>query len=257
MTLQLKEKVALIVGGSSGIGEAIARRFAAEGAHVAVVASSSIEKAETVAADIRAAGGQARAYAADVREMPSLVALASTVAADFGGIDILVNSAGVYYPTRLGESSAADVHRMVDINLKGTVFAIEAVVPYLKARGAGKIVNVSSVAAYIGIKDYPLYCATKAAVKMLTQALALQLAPLDINVNAIAPGNTATPMNEHIRTQPEFAERRAKIDASTPSRRKFSEPGDMAAAALFLVSEQSRAMHGATLLLDEGRAAGW
>lgn len=257
MILQLEKKVALVVGGSSGIGEAIARRFAAEGAHVAVVASNNLQKAESVAADIKSAGHEARGYAADVREMSSLEALASTVAADFGGIDILINSAGVYFPTRLGECSAADVHRMVDINLKGTVFAIEAVVPFLKARGAGKIVNVSSVAAYIGIKDYPLYCATKAAIKMLTQALALQLAPLDININAIAPGNTATPMNEDIRTRPEFAERRARIDASTPSRRKFSDPDDMAAAALFLVSEQSRAMHGATLLLDEGRAAGW
>jgi 3-oxoacyl-[acyl-carrier protein] reductase len=255
--LQLEGKVAVIIGGSSGIGEAIARRFCKEGAGVAVVSSSSVAKAEAVAASIRSTGGKARSYVADVREMSSLEALAGDVAGDFGGIDILVNSAGVYFPTRLGETRPEDVHRMVDINLIGTVLAIEAIAPYLKARGSGRIITLSSVAAYLGAKDYPLYCATKAAVKMLTRALALQLAPLGININAIAPGNTATPMNEHVRTQPEFAQRRALIDAATPSRRKFSDPDDMAAAALFLASEQGRAMHGATMLIDEGRAAGW
>ena len=255
--LQLEDKVALIVGGSSGIGEAIARRFGKEGASVAVVSSSSVEKAEAVVASIRSIGGTGRPYVANVREMSSLEALARDVASDFGGIDILVNSAGVYFPTRLGETRPDDIHRMVDVNLIGTMLAIEAVAPYLKARGGGSIINLSSVAAYVGSKDYPLYCATKAAVKMLTRAMALQLAPLGININAIAPGNTATPMNEHIRTQPEFAQRRTLIDATTPSRRKFSDPDDMASAALFLASGQGRAMHGATMLLDEGRAAGW
>jgi 3-oxoacyl-[acyl-carrier protein] reductase len=257
MTLQLEDKVALILGGSSGIGEAIARRFGKEGASVAVVSSSSVEKAEAVVAGIRSDGGAGRAYVANVCDMSSLEALAREVASDFGGIDILVNSAGVYFPTRLGETRPDDIHRMVDVNLIGTMLAIEAIAPYLKARGGGRIINLSSVAAYIGSKDYPLYCATKAAVKMLTRAMALQLAPLGININAIAPGNTATPMNEHIRSQPEFAQRRALIDATTPSRRKFSDPDDMASAALFLASEQGRAMHGATMLLDEGRAAGW
>jgi NAD(P)-dependent dehydrogenase (short-subunit alcohol dehydrogenase family) len=257
VTLQLEGKVALIMGGSSGIGEAISRRFGREGASVAVVSSRSVEKAEVVAAAIRSSGGKGQAYVADVREMSSLGALATDVVRDFCGIDILVNSAGVYFPTRLGETRLEDIHRMVDVNLIGTMLAIEAIVPYLTARGGGRIINLSSVAAYIGSKDYPLYCATKAAVKMLTRAMALQLAPLGININAIAPGNTATPMNEHIRTQPEFAQRRALIEATTPSQRKFSDPDDMASAALFLASAQGRAMHGATMLIDEGRAAGW
>lgn len=255
--MQLQNKTAVVVGGSSGIGEAIAHRFAAEGAGVAVVASSDIDKAGAVADSIAGAGGQARPYTADVRRPASVNGLMKSVNNDFGGIDILVNSAGVYYPTKPGGTGAEEVGRMVDVNLTGTYFTIEAVVPWMKARGGGKIINISSVAAYIGSKDYPLYCATKAAVVMLTRALALQLAPLDININAIAPGNTATPINEDIRTAPEFARRREMIDATTPSNRKFSEPGDMAGAALFLASEQGRAMHGATMLLDEGRSAGW
>jgi 3-oxoacyl-[acyl-carrier protein] reductase len=255
--MQLQGKVALITGGSSGIGEAIARRFADEGAAIAIVASNSLAKARSVEKAITGGGGTAQSYVADVRSFEALTDLTGKVARDFGGIDILVNSAGVYYPTRLGETTVDDVRRMVDINLVGTYQAIEAVVPHIQARGGGKIINVSSVAAFIGSRDYPLYCATKAAVRMLTRALALQLAPLNININAIAPGNTATPMNEDVRTKTEYAERRKMIDASTPSRRKFSDPKDIAAAAVFIASDQALPMHGSTVLLDEGRAAGW
>ncbi|MBU3004254.1 SDR family NAD(P)-dependent oxidoreductase [Paraglaciecola arctica] len=253
---KLENKVAFVTGSSSGIGKAVALKFAQQGAKVAVIASSDIEKSQRVVAEITAAGGTAHAFVCDVASPISLSKTVQEVLGVYGTVDILVNAAGVYFPTKIHETSESQFDQMVNTNFKSVFFAIDAIAPILKAKESGKIINFSSVAAVVGSKDYGLYCAVKAGVSALTKTFALQLAPFNINVNAIAPGNTATPINEHIRHNPEFAERRAMIDASTPSRRKFSTPEDMANAVLFLASEDSRAMHGTTVLLDEGRAAG-
>lgn len=252
----LAEKLALVIGGSSGIGAATARLFAAEGAVVAVVASSDRGKAQLIVDEIALAGGKAMAFVCDVGDPAAISRLVDEVIDKLGDIDILVNSAGLFYPTVIGATSESDFDRMVSINLKGLFFMIDSVAPGMIKRQRGKIINLSSVAAYVGSKDYGLYGALKAGVVSLTKTFALQLAPHNINVNAIAPGNTATPINEAIRNEPEFAERRAMIANTTPSQRLFSEPEDIAYTALFLASEHSRAMHGSTLLADEGRAAG-
>ncbi|MCC7274676.1 MAG: SDR family oxidoreductase [Alphaproteobacteria bacterium] len=254
--MRLHGKKALVIGGSSGIGAAIARRFAREGAQVGVVASRDIGKAEAVAAAIAADGGRALAFAADVADRTSVGDLVAAAISGLGAIDILVNSAGVYFQTPIGATPEADVDRMVDINLKGPFHAVNAAAPHMIARGSGKIINLASASGFRGAPSYTLYAATKAAIVMMTRSLACDLAPHGINVNAIAPGNTATPMNENIRTSPEFAENLALRRALTPSGRTYSDAADMAAAALFLASEESRAMHGATLLLDEGATAG-
>lgn len=252
----LENKVALVVGGSSGIGAATARLFAEEGAVVAVVASSDIGKAQLVVDEIERTGSRAMAFVCNVGDCAAINHLVDEVTEKLGDIDILVNSAGLFYPTVIGATSEEDFDRMVSINLKGLFFMIDRVAPGMIARQQGKIINLSSVAAYVGSKEYGLYGALKAGVVSLTRTFALQLAPHNINVNAIAPGNTATPINAAIRTEPEFAERRAMIANTTPSPRQFSEPEDIAHTALFLASEHSRAMHGSTLLADEGRAAG-
>jgi len=254
--LLLENKVALVTGGSSGIGAATARVFAREGAIVAVVASSDRGKAQLVVNDIESAGGKAMAFVCDVGDTGAIDSLVADVAKNLGNIDILVNSAGLFYPTVIGATSEQDFDRMVTINLKGLFFMVDRVAQGMIERQRGKIINLSSVSAFVGSKDYGLYGALKAGVVSLTKTFALQLAPHNINVNAIAPGNTATPINEAIRKAPEFAERRAMIENTTPSRRLFSEPEDIAQTALFLASEHSRAMHGSTLLADEGRAAG-
>jgi 3-oxoacyl-[acyl-carrier protein] reductase len=252
----LTGKIALITGGSSGIGEAIAHNFAQAGATVAVVASSSAAKAEAVCEAIRAEGGTASSHAVDVRNAAAVAALVDEVCQSHGGIDILVNSAGVYYPTVLAETPIEDSERMIDINIKGVWNCVDAVLPRLKERGGGKIVNVSSVAAYVGIGGFAIYCATKAAIKMMTRSLACDLAPFDININAIAPGNTETPMNEGFRTDPANAEYIAAMEKATPSNTTFSKPEEIADVARFLVSSASRAMHGSTVLIDEGISAG-
>jgi NAD(P)-dependent dehydrogenase (short-subunit alcohol dehydrogenase family) len=251
--MRLDGKVALVTGGTSGIGEAVCRRFAAEGAAVAVLGSQDLVKAQAVANTL---GARATAYVCDVRDPAALSALVAQVERELGPIDVLVNSAGVYYATPIGDTAEAEYDRMVDINLKGTFFAINAVVPGMKTRRHGRIVNISSVAAVMGIANYSLYCATKGAIAMMTRALARELAPYDIHINALAPGNTATPLNEALRTLPEHRDYMAGMEALTPSNRAFSPPAEMAALCAFLVSDEARAFHGSLLLADEGISSG-
>lgn len=258
--MKLKGKVALVTGGSQGIGEAVVKALFADGASVAVVASSAIEKAEKVCralgADTAAAEQVAKPYTADVRKQAEVENLVRSVVADFGQIDILVNCAGVFYPSPAGETPLATSDQMIDINLKGTWNLINAVAPHMKSRKAGRIVSIASVAGFMGFGNYAVYCATKAGIVMMTRALACELAPSGINVNCVAPGNTATPMNEDIRTNAELKGMLDYMAAKTPSGRTYSEPEDIAGAVLFLVSDASRAMHGSCMLMDEGFSAG-
>ena len=254
--MRFDNKVVLITGGSSGIGEAAAKAFAAEGARVAVAASSDAAKAKIVCDAISEAGGTAWPCAVDVRSPAAVAALLDEIEAELGPIDVLVNSAGVYYPTPIGQTSEDEMDRMVDINLKGTFNTINAIVPRMQERRSGKIVNLSSVAAITGVRERSLYCATKAAIAQMTQALARELAPFDINVNAVAPGNTATPMNVEVRTSPEKREYYEGFKAITPSTTTFSDPSDLAGLILFLASDEARAMHGSMVVMDEGVSTG-
>ena len=250
------QKVAVVTGGSGGIGEAVARRLSKDGYRVAVLASTNIEKAEKVARAIREDGGEALGFACDVRNPQECDVLVEKVVERFGKIDTLVNTAGVFKPTPAGSSSIEDVNQMIDINLRGTWNMINAVVPSLKAVGAGKIINIASVAGLTGFGTYAIYCATKAGIVMMTRALACELGRSNINVNCVAPGNTATSMNEDIRNDPAMASLKDFMASRTPSTRVFSEPQDIAGAISFLASDAARAMHGSCLLMDEGISAG-
>lgn len=251
----LADRVALVFGGSSGIGAAVARRFAQKGARVAVVASGSLSKAQKVVEEIIHEGGHAMAFVCDVRDCMSVRATVAFIETKLGPIDILVNSAGVFYPTPLGNTDADNFDRMVDINFKGTWLCIDAVAPGMVARKRGNIVNVASVAGISGLATYSAYCATKAAVIMMTKAMSRELAPHGINVNAIAPGNTATPMNESVRADADSTVRDRMLE-KTPSGILFSSAEEIADAVYFLVSPAARPMHGSVLVIDEGISTG-
>lgn len=255
--MELKGKVALVTGGSSGIGAAICALFAAEGAKIAVVASRDVGKAQIVADPIIADGGTAQAFACDVSDTGQIEKLVADVEAALGPIDILVNGAGVFYPTKLGETPEAHFDDIVDTCLKGAFFMCDAVGPGMAKRGSGKIVNFGSAAGILGRSSYIVYGAAKAGVMQMTKSLACALAPHGINVNCIAPGNTATPMNENVRTEDAYAETREIIKSRALSGRGFSDPGEIAAMALFLVSEAARPMHGETVVMDEGANIGF
>jgi 3-oxoacyl-[acyl-carrier protein] reductase len=256
MTHQLEGKTALVVGGSSGIGAASSVKLAEAGAGVGVVASRELEKAQQVVRKIEKNGGRAHAFIADISEISEIERLVREFLHVFESIDILVNSAGVFYPTEIGKVAEEEFDRMVGINLKGLFYTIDVVAPIMMEKRCGKIVNIASVAGIVASREYGLYCAVKAGVIALTKSFALQLAPFDVNVNAIAPGNTATPINQRIRTEAQYEQRLRMIESTTPSPTKFSAPEDIAEGVLFLASQRSRAMHGTTMVMDQGRSAG-
>lgn len=255
--MRLENKVALVTGGSSGIGEAACHALAAEGAHVAVVASRTLERARLISDSIRGNGGRAHPFACDIRRAEHVNKLVLEITEACGEVDILVNSAGLFYPTIAGATTSEDIDRIVDLNVKGTFHCINALVPVMKRRGGGKIVSITSVAgAVMGVTNHSLYCATKAAIALMTKSLGRELAGYNINVNAVAPGSVQTPMNETLRTAEEFKPMLEGLISMTPSRTKFSSPLDIARLIVFLVSDEARLMHGSVVIADEGLSAG-
>ena len=252
--MELRNKVALIVGGSSGLGEATARKFASEGATCAIVASSNIRKANKIAREIKR---KSKGYVCDITKPAQVAKLIAQVLKDHKKIDILVNSAGIFVPTPAGDTKTVDLNRMIDVNLKGTLNTINAVVPHMKARKRGNIINMASVAGVRALPLYGVYCASKAGVVMLTKVLATELSRDGIHVNSISPGNTETPMNETIRTDPEWKPILDFMQKLTPSGRTYSTAEEIANTALFLASPRTgNPIYGANFVIDEGFAAG-
>jgi NAD(P)-dependent dehydrogenase (short-subunit alcohol dehydrogenase family) len=253
---KLEGKVAFIAGGSQGIGEETALLFGREGAKVAVLASSDLKKAESVAKRIRDAGGQASAHVADVRDAKQVARAVAEAVAAHGDIDILVNSAGVFPPTPASGTPEEVYDNVMDINVKGTWNAICAVAPSMRKRETGWIVNISSVLGAMALANYAVYCASKAAINMLTRSLAIEFGRDGVHVNCIAPGNTATPMNENLRTEEQYKGFVDMMGARTPSGRTYSKPEEMAQMALYLCCDDSKPVHGAIMVLDEGFSLG-
>jgi len=252
--MELRNKVALIIGGSSGLGEATARKFSAEGATCAVVASNNIRKASKVAREIKRGS---KGYVCDVTKPGQVKKLVEKVLSNHKKIDILVNSAGIFVPTPAGDTKNIDMNRMIDVNLKGTLNTINAVVPHMKERKKGNIINMASVAGVRALPLYGVYCASKAGVVMLTKVLATELSRDGIHVNSISPGNTETPMNETIRTDPEWKTVLDFMQKLTPSGRTYSSAEEIANTALFLASPRTgNPIYGANFVIDEGFAAG-
>jgi NAD(P)-dependent dehydrogenase (short-subunit alcohol dehydrogenase family) len=253
---KLNGKVAFITGGSEGIGKATALLFAEEGAKVAVLASTDRAKSQKVVDTIKRAGGEAIALAANVAKEQEVKAAVVTTEKELGPIDVVICSAGVFAHTPIGETKEAEFARHMDINVKGTWNVINAIAPSMKSRKTGWIVAVSSNLGHMGLAGYGAYGASKGAINVLTKCLAIELAPYGIHVNAIAPGSTATQMNEHFRTDPKYKDYIEILRSRTPSPRLFSEPVDMAKAALFLATTDSQAMYGGIVVLDEGISLG-
>ena len=193
--MKLKDKVAIVTGGARGIGEAIARAYAAEGAHV-VIADIEIAKAQELASEL---GAKGLAVQLDVRDSKSISALIATTVSRFGGVDILVNNAAIFDMAPILEVSEASFDNQFAINVKGLFFMLQAVASQMTAQGrGGKIINMASQAGRRGEALVAVYCATKAAVISLTQSAGLGLIKNGINVNGIAPGVVDTPMWDQV-----------------------------------------------------------
>ena len=235
---KLQHKTALITGAGRGIGRAIAECFAREGAHVAI-ADMDPDAARATAAAIGALGLEM-----DVSSKASVCAGTRRVLDEFGSIDILVNNAGYLVYTTFESCSEADWDRMVDVNMKGPFLCAQAVIPSMKARRQGVIVNMTSLAAKTGgLAAGPPYAAAKAGVLTLTIGLARALAPSGIRVNAIAPGVIDTAMT----AAPEHDQLKASIPLGGAG-----QPEDVAHCALFLASDDARHITGETIDVNGG-----
>ena len=166
------------------------------------------------------------------------------------------SSAGIFPPTPANGTDEAAYDRVMDINVKGTWNAICAIAPSMRERKTGWIINISSVLGTMALANYAVYCASKAAVNMLTRSLSIEFGRDGVHVNCLAPGNTATPMNENLRTEPQYKGFIDMMAARTPSGRTYSKPEEMAQAALYLACDDSKPVHGAILVLDEGFSLG-
>jgi NAD(P)-dependent dehydrogenase (short-subunit alcohol dehydrogenase family) len=241
---------AIVTGAASGIGKACAQLLSLRGFAV-VVADRDLAAAEDVAADIRAAGGEARAIAVDLVDPEQIEVLVAASAA-WHDLGVLVNNAGVSIPAPIVDTDVAAWDLQHDVNLRGSFLMLKAVVPHLIARGGGKVVNIASTAAFISSSTPEIaYDTTKAGVRQLTVSAAAELAAQGINVNAVAPGTIATALTDTVLDTPEKRERAA---AAIPAGR-LGHPGDIAEAVAFLCSDGADYIHGHTLVVDGGRLA--
>jgi NAD(P)-dependent dehydrogenase (short-subunit alcohol dehydrogenase family) len=249
---RLEGKVAIVTGATGGIGEAIARRFAAEGARVVAVG----RRDEPAAALVEALGGpeRARFVAGDVVD-PATAREALAAADDWGGPDTLVNNAGIDHTGPLLDTDLREVRALFDTNFFGALSMLQAGGRAMAGRGGGSIVNVTSRLASIGVPQMTLYSASKGALLALTRGAAVELAPLRIRVNAVAPGLTRTPLVQAwLAAQADPAETEAQAVAGIPQRR-FAEPEDVAAAAAYLAADESAHVTGASIAVDGGYTA--
>jgi len=245
--MRLKDKVAIVTGAGRGLGQMFSTALAKEGAKI--VATDVINLENTVK-EIEALGGMAKGLQADVTNEAETVKLAEDTVKAFGRIDILVNCAAIYYGLRrkpFYEIDPKEWDKVMTVNVKGTWLCVRAVFPYMKQQGKGKIINLSSETFFTGSHGFVHYVTSKGGVIGLTRALAVELGPYHININALAPGFTDT---EASRTIADVT----KYDVSRTPLTRLEQPHDLIGAAIFFASDESDFITGQTLLVDGGRA---
>ncbi|HET6228583.1 MAG TPA: glucose 1-dehydrogenase [Longimicrobiaceae bacterium] len=248
--MRLKDKVALVTGASSGIGEGIAARFAAEGAHVCVNYRPGSPPDEAAAKKaIESFGIKAIAVEADVSKREDVERMVAEVVSTFGRIDIAVNNAGIEIKRPFLEQTDEEWHRVLNVNLYGAMVVSQAAArEMVKQGGGGKLIYVSSVHEDIPFPGYTSYCASKGGIRMMMRNLAMELAPHRINVNNIAPGAIATPINKYVLEDPEAM----KNAVSEIPWGRFGRPEEVAAVAVFLASDDAEYVTGSTYYVDGG-----
>ena len=241
----LKGKVAVVTGGSRGIGKAICLKFAENGADIAFLYAGNAVKAEETLKELEGMGVKAKAYQCNVADAEAVAATVKEITKDFGGIHILVNNAGITKDKLVPMMKAADFDAVVDTNLKGTFYMIKGAYPLFLKQKSGKIINISSISGLMGNPGQANYSASKAGVVGLTKSVAKELASRGVCCNAIAPGFIATEMTENMENN--------TLKDAIPMKR-FGEAEEVAKLALFLASEHSDYITGEVIRIDGGLA---
>lgn len=246
----LTGKVAVITGGSKGLGLAMAAGLASAGADIVLVNRNAAD-AETSAQDLRSFGTRVMTFSADITIPEQTEAMAAFVKENFGKLDILINSAGINIRGPIDQLSPAEFNQVMEVNVNGTWLASRAVTPIMKQQGSGKIINLASTLGLVGLANRTPYTASKGAVVQMTRALAMELAPFNINVNAICPGPFLTEMNIPIADSDEARD----IILGATALRRWANLQEIQGAAIFLASEASSYMVGSILTVDGGWTA--
>jgi NAD(P)-dependent dehydrogenase (short-subunit alcohol dehydrogenase family) len=248
--VDLKGKVAIVTGGAKGLGRAFCEGFAREGAKVLAVTRKDIQGLEDTIKSVRAMGAEGEYLQIDVTSRADNEKMAKFAIDRFGKIDILVNNAAFYYGVErksFTDISESEWDMMMSVNVKGTWLSTVAVFPYMKQAGKGKIINMTSEVFFTGSTGFVHYVATKGAVVGLTRALAIELGPHNICINAVAPGFTDTEASRTIASV-------EKYDTSKTPLKRVGLAQDIVGATLFLSSDDADFITGQTILVDGGRA---
>jgi glucose 1-dehydrogenase len=247
--MKLEGKTVLITGGSQGIGQGIAFRLAEEGADIAVDYVGNSASADATVAQIQKRGRRALAVQADISSVDQIHSMMKQTVDSLGGVDVLINNAGVEKHASIWEATEHDYDLVLTINLKGAFFASQAFVQHRMAvKKPGKIINVSSVHEELPFPHFTSYCASKGGMKMMMRNLSIELAPYGITVNNIAPGAIETPINTALLNDP--PKLKALLDNIPLAR--LGQVSDVAGVAAFLVSSDADYITGATIVVDGG-----
>jgi NAD(P)-dependent dehydrogenase (short-subunit alcohol dehydrogenase family) len=249
--MRLQDKVSIITGGASGMGRVAAQMFAAEGARV-VVADVTEEAAESVVADVKAAGGQATAVVADVSKEADARRMVDHAIATYGRVDVLYNNAGIMPQAdhSVIDTSVEDWDRVMAVNVRGVFLGCKYAIPKMVEQGSGSVINISSFVALVGCSNpQDAYTASKGAVLALTKSLAVQFAPQGVRTNAICPGPVETPLLMDWLVKDEEAKR---IRLARNPTGRFGKPEEIVHMAIYLASDESRWTNGAAMVVDGG-----
>lgn len=247
--MKLANKVAIVTGGSGGIGQALCDRLAKEGAKIVINYRSSADEAQQTKEKVEQIGSEALIVRADLSKVDQINHLVQETIDHFGKVDILVNNAGLEKRADFWDVTEADYDLVLNVNLKAVFFATQAVVKHFReTNNPGRIINISSVHEELPFPHFTAYCASKGGVKMITRNLAVELGSMGITINNVAPGAIATPINHNLLNNPEQLK---KVTQNIPLRR-LGEPEDVAGIVAFLASDEAKYITGATFYVDGG-----